>query len=81
MNPDSLRRLKNWWKKIRNDDVVVEFDPEIPPIKGVSAHGGFAYRPRVMGDDDLLIRVNEHTTLTEEGEMIWCWPPDIDQLI
>ncbi|ASZ75240.1 hypothetical protein PBI_MISSWHITE_74 [Mycobacterium phage MissWhite] len=35
------------------------------------------------GDDcgDLLIRVNEYTNLTDEGEMIWCWPPDIEEIL
>ncbi|ANA87018.1 immunity repressor [Gordonia phage Strosahl] len=81
MSEDKLNRLKKWWKKLRDEDIVVEFDPEIPPTPGVAKTGGFAYRPRVIGDDDLLIRVNEHTNLTDEGEMIWCWPPDIAQLI
>lgn len=81
MNEDKLKRLRSWWKKLRDENLVVEFDPSIPPIKGLSPHGGFAYRDRTLEDDDLLIRLNEHTTLTEEGEMIWCWPPDIDRMI
>lgn len=45
------------------------------------AGGGFRYVPRTIEDDDLLIRVNEYTNLTDEGEMIWCWPPDIEELL
>ncbi|QBI97931.1 immunity repressor [Mycobacterium phage Orange] len=65
---------------LRDDDVVLEFDPSIEPYPGM-AGGGFRYVPRRLEDEDLLIRVNEHTNLTEEGEMIWCWPPKLDQLL
>ena len=80
MSEDKLDRLKKWWKKLRKENLVVEFDPSIPPIPGIASRGGFAYRARTV-DDDMLIRVTEFTELTEEGEMIWRWPPDIDSLI
>lgn len=76
MNEDKLSRLKSWWRYLRDNDVVLEFDPAIPPQAGVSPRGGFAYRKRRKSDGELLIRVNKHTHLTEEGEMIWCWPPE-----
>lgn len=74
MNDDKLNRLRSWWRKLRDENLVVEFDPNLPPIPGVSPAGGFAYRQRVPEDLDLLIRVNEHTDLTESGRRIWCWP-------
>lgn len=76
-----LDRLKSWWKYLWNNGVVVEFDPEIPPIPKVSPAGGFAYRPRKKSDGDLLIRVNDYTDLTKVGKRIWCWPSDVDPLI
>ncbi|QOC58408.1 helix-turn-helix DNA binding protein [Mycobacterium phage Maxo] len=54
---------------------MLEFDPNIPPEEGVSKAGGWAYRPRRPEDKDLLIRVNDYTDLTEEGAMIWRFPP------
>jgi hypothetical protein len=54
---------------------VLEFDPNIPPIPGVSNKGGWAFRERKPEDGDLLIRVNEFTNLTEEGKLIWRIPP------
>jgi hypothetical protein len=54
---------------------VLEFDPNIPPIPGVSNKGGWAFRERKPEDGDLLIRVNEFTNLTEEGKLIWRFPP------
>lgn len=80
MNEDKVKRLKSWWRKLRDENVVLEFDPSIPPAPGM-AGGGFRYVPRTIDDEDLLIRVNEHTNLTDEGEVIWSWPPDIDQLL
>ncbi|AZS08274.1 immunity repressor [Mycobacterium phage IronMan] len=80
MSEDKKKRLLSWWRKLRDENVVLEFDPNIEPYPGM-AGGGFRYVPREERDDDLLIRVNDHTTLTEEGEMIWCWPPDIDSLL
>lgn len=76
MNDDKLQRLLSWWEKLRDENVVLEFDPDAPPEPGVSPRGGFRYVPRLDCDGDLLIRVNEHTDLSEEGEMIWCWPPE-----
>lgn len=75
MSKDKLDRLRSWYRKLREDDVVLEFDPDIPPIKKVSNKGGFAYRPRRKSDNDLLIRVNKHTKLTSEGKLIWRFPP------
>jgi serine protease inhibitor len=77
MSEGKLKRLRTWWRKLRVENLVVEFDPNTPSIPGVSPCGGFAYRERVSDDDDLLIRVNEYTRLTDEGAMIWCWPPDL----
>lgn len=76
MNDDKISRLISWWAKLRDENIVLEFDPSFPPLAGVAPQGGFRYVPRLESDSDLLIRVNEHTNLTEEGELIWCWPPE-----
>lgn len=75
MSEEKLTRLKNWWKFLREKNVVLEFDPEFPPLAGVAPRGGFRYVKRRKSDKDLLIRVNEHTDLSDEGRMIWRWPP------
>lgn len=76
MSEDKLKRLRSFYRKLREIDAVVEFDPTIPPEPGVSNKGGFAYRARRKSDGDLLIRVNEYTTLTAEGRLIWRFPPE-----
>jgi hypothetical protein len=75
MRPEKLARLRSWWKKLHDENVVLEFDPDIPSTPGISPKaGGFRYVPREASDGDLVIRVNGHTNLTEEGKIIWGWP-------
>ncbi|QBJ01159.1 immunity repressor [Mycobacterium phage Arissanae] len=83
MSENKTKRLKSWWRKLRDEDVVLEFDPSIEPGPGM-AGGGFRYVPRdiVVDGPDLLIRRNEHTApLTEKTEAIWSFPYDLDSLI
>ena len=74
MSSNKIKRLRAFYKKLRENELVVEFDPTIPPNPGVAKRGGFAYRKRSIEDEDFLIRVNEHTYLTEEGKGIWRFP-------
>lgn len=73
MREDSLQRLRSFYRLLRNDNVVVEYDPDIPPTPG-NKHGGFAYRQRQPEDGNLLIRVNKHTMLTDVGRRVWVFP-------
>jgi hypothetical protein len=75
MSYDKLRRLRGFYKRLREENVVLEHDPELPPEPGFSLHGGFTLRPRRKSDGDLLIRVNKYTNLTEKGRLIWVFPP------
>lgn len=76
MTEDSLKRLQGFYNKLRDNNLVVEFDPSLPPIPGVSGSaGGWAYRKRRKSDGELLIRKNKHTNITEKGMMIWRFPP------
>lgn len=76
MSEDKIKRLESWWRKLRDENIVVEFDPNLPPEKGLSPYGGFAYRERIPEDGDLIIRMNEFTNLSEDGAKIWRWLPD-----
>lgn len=71
-----VERLRAFYKRLRDNNEVVEYDPDIPPNPGVSKPGGFAYRAREPRDGNLLIRVNEYTNPTEyEGKNVWQFPP------
>lgn len=73
MSADKLARLRGFYEKLRSS--VLEYDPAIPPEEGVSLAGGIAFRERRPDDGDLLIRVNEYTHLSDQGRMIWRFPP------
>lgn len=62
-----LDQLRSFYRKLFRDDSVLEF------ISGE----GFEYHPRVEADDNLLIRVNDETKLTETGKRIWTRPTAI----
>jgi transcriptional regulator with XRE-family HTH domain len=74
MTEDQLQRLRSFYRKLRKGNLVVEFDPNIPPIPGVSNKGGWAYRERLPDDGDLLISVNEFTNITDKRRNIWRVP-------
>ncbi|OBG38156.1 repressor [Mycobacterium sp. E3198] len=74
MSEDKLQRLRSFYRKLRENDLVVEFNPNIPPIPGVSSRGGWAFRERTKDDEDLLIRVNEYTHIADELRDIWRFP-------
>jgi predicted transcriptional regulator len=43
MSEDKLRRLRAFYQKLREENLVVEYDPNIPPIEGVSNKGGLRF--------------------------------------
>lgn len=75
MSQDKISRLRGFYSKLREEGLVVEFDPDIPPLPGVSNKGGWAYRKRRKSDEDRLIRINEYADMTEEADQIWRFPP------
>lgn len=75
MSDNKLSRLRQLYRKLRDENLVLEFDPEIPPIEGVSNKGGWAFRARRASDEDLIIRKNDYADITDRGRMIWRFPP------
>lgn len=67
----TILRARELVQMLRQRDAVIEYDPSLPPVAGLSKWGGFALRARTGTDKDLLVRANAHTTLTVEGRMIW----------
>ncbi|QFG04648.1 immunity repressor [Mycobacterium phage Keziacharles14] len=83
MSANKIMRLRAWYRKLLAEDVVLEFDPNIPPGPGL-AGGGFRYIPRDIVTDgkELLIRVNEHTAhLDEKKRLIWSFPDDLEEFL
>jgi predicted XRE-type DNA-binding protein len=73
MSHDKLDRLSKFYKRLDDEEVVVEFDPNLPPSDDAVC-GGWRLVPRTNSDGDLMIRVNEYTTITSEGRMLWRIP-------
>ncbi|WP_063042176.1 helix-turn-helix domain-containing protein [Nocardia rhamnosiphila] len=71
MSREKKSRLKSLHAIVGDGSHVIEFDPDLPPGPGVSG-GGWAYRKRVVGDRNLIIRVNHHTLpLTDVAKEIY----------
>lgn len=75
MSDYKLSRLRAFYRKLRDEGLVVEYNPSFPPVSGVSNKGGWLYQTRTDKDADLLIRVNKHAKVTDESRMIWRFPP------
>ena len=79
MSPADVAAVHAFHARLREHDWVVEYDPNITAAEGIDRRPGFAYRARTINDDDLIIRNNGHTVITDEGELIWRYPPDLDR--
>lgn len=62
LSPAQLRKLVGFYRRLITEGLIVEFDPTIPPG---GEYQGFALRTRTESDDDLLIRANGLTDLSE----------------
>lgn len=81
MSRRKLELLRGWYKALTELDQVVAYDPTVPGRPGMK-HGGWVYLPRdhrpidAGGDGDLLLRVNEHTVMSDEAYDLWRLPPE-----
>ncbi|MFF7588608.1 hypothetical protein ACFZCK_14090 [Kitasatospora purpeofusca] len=64
LSEEGKKRVEWFTRKLAEENVIVVFDPSIPPMPGISPAGGWDYRPREASDGDLIIRENEHTEIT-----------------
>lgn len=77
MSDNSISRLRSWYKtRIQEYDVVVEYDPNIPPSPN-QKFGGWRYVPRTAEDGDLIIRRNKYTKLSETQEALFKLPTEL----
>jgi len=76
---DEISRLRSFYEKLKNEGLIVEFDPTIPPNPGISPNGGFAYRKREPRDRNLILRLNDYTYVEDSYEgshyyEVWSFP-------
>lgn len=80
MDAAVVEQVRAFHSRMQDENVVIEFDPNIPAAEGIDGAAGFAFRTRTVDDEGLLVRANGFTVLTDEGELIWSFPPDMDRL-
>lgn len=73
MQDYKLRELAWFYDHLDRNNLVVEFDPNITPSEEYSV-GGYVYRDRRAADEDLIIRLNQYATLSEEDKPFWRFP-------
>lgn len=73
-HPDYRKRAEVFQRKLATYDVVVDYNPEYPPMPGQGNTPGFKYVSRTDDDEDFVIkRSNAH--ITPIGNKIWRLPP------
>lgn len=77
MSAEKLRKLRGFYKQLTDFGSVVRYDPKIPPRPG-QRFGGFEYVAREGTDEDLIIRVDEHTKIPADSRAVWRIPPKED---
>lgn len=65
-------RLRKFYKRLAEFSVVLRYDPELPPMPG-RKYGGFEYVARTDADEDLILRVDDNTPVTDRAK--WRIPP------
>lgn len=79
MRPGTLRGTSNtkliaFLRKLEQFDQVVDYDPDYPPVPGLSNTPGFAYVPRKPRDGDYAVRIREGMKITPLGRKMWKMP-------
>jgi transcriptional regulator with XRE-family HTH domain len=66
-------KLLSWYRQIQADNVVLAYAPDAVTVSAWGPRpAGFHYVPRLLEDDDLIIRRNEHTR-DIGGDKWWAW--------
>lgn len=73
MSEVNLERLRLFYNKLKDFDLVVEYSPLNPPMPDTPT-GGYAYLHREKNDGDLIIRINDYTIVTPKTLEIWRMP-------
>lgn len=73
MSPRKLEMLRSWYNNLEELNVVVVYDPSIPPSPGAK-RGGWGYAPREEKDGALLLRVNDYVEMNDAAYELWRLP-------
>lgn len=76
MIDESRERANGLLKRLRQFNVVVDYDPRYPPIIGLTNTPGFAYVQRTDEDEDFIMKIKPGVRITPLGNKIWRMPPE-----
>lgn len=76
LEKDTVRRAETLVRRLKVFNQVIDYDPEYPPIPGLSNVNGFAYVPRTEADEDYVIKIRPGVKITPLGEKLWRMPQE-----
>ncbi|UBI10026.1 hypothetical protein LA324_05300 [Corynebacterium coyleae] len=76
LTEESRERAAGLIRRLRQFNVVVDYDPDYPPIVGLTNTPGFAYVPRTEKDEDFIVKIKPGVRITPLGDKIWRLPPE-----
>lgn len=75
MSGEERDRLRNWYRSLKDLNLVLEYHPDVSPTLSITT-GGWRYVQREDRDGDLLIRVNDHTHMSDEAYEYFRFPDE-----
>lgn len=77
MIDESRARANGLLKRLKQFNVVVDYDPSYPPVIGLTNTPGFAYLPREAQDEDFIVKIRPGVRITPLGNKIWRMPKEM----
>ncbi|MBT2263518.1 hypothetical protein [Rhodococcus erythropolis] len=74
MRAFELGALRDFYDILREFDSVLEYDPQVRPLRGFCFDGGFRLMTRSTADRNLVIRLNDYTILQAADPALWSIP-------
>ena len=76
-----LGALRDFYDMLRDFDSVLEYDPHVRPLRGLCFDGGFRLVTRSIADRNLVIRLNDYTTLQAADPTLWAIPEQMPTFV
>lgn len=74
LSEESRERANSLIRRLERYNVVVDYDPNYPPIVGLTNVPGIKYIPRTEDDEDFIMKIRPGVRITPLGDRIWRLP-------
>ena len=74
LSEESRERANSLIRRLKEFNVVVDYDPAYPPIIGLTSLPGAKYLPRPEDDEDFIMKIRPGVRITPLGSRIWRLP-------